>query len=201
MRIRFQIKINSFALKLITIIIISSVNCFAQDCKSKVEIITNNADARIYIDTLFIAKEKAEINLTKGNHFLFIQNSSLRWGKKNIYDTLRITECEKAYHFNYDMKQTGYSSVQPNIYEYINKNKTENFFSSSTFKILIGSAAVLGSVAAYFKIKADRKYDDYLQTKNRSTLDEVDRLDLYSGIAFGLLQINFGYLIYKFLTD
>ena len=83
----------------------------------------------------------------------------------------------------------------------MNKNRTENFFTSSTFKILIGSAAVLGGVAAYFKIKADRKYDDYLQTKNRSILDEVDRLDLYSGVAFGLLQINFGYLIYKFLTD
>ena len=201
MRIRFQIKNNSIALKLITIIIISSVSCIAQDCKSKVEIITNNSDARIYIDSLFIAKEKAEINLTKGNHFLFIQDSSLKWGKKNISDTLRIAECDKDYHFSYDMKQTEYPSFQPNIYEYINKNKTENFFSSGTFKILIGSAAVLGGVAAYFKIKADRKYDDYLQTKNRSTLDEVDRLDLYSGIAFGLLQINFGYLIYKFLTD
>jgi hypothetical protein len=201
MRIRSQIKINNIALKLITIIIISSVNCFAQDCKSKVEIITDNSDARIYIDTLFIAKGKAEINLTKGNHFLFIKDFSLKWGKKIINDTLRIAECDKVYHFNYDMKQTEYSSVQPNIYEYMNKNKTENFFSSSTFKIMIGSAAVLGGVAAYFKIKADRKYDDYLQTKNRSTLDEVDRLDLYSGIAFGLLQINFGYLIYKFLTD
>jgi hypothetical protein len=201
MRIRFQIKNNRIVLKLTAIIIISSVNCFAQDCKSKIEIITDNADARIYIDTLFIAKGKAEINLTQGNQFLFIKDSSLRWGKKNIYDTLKIPECDKYYHFNYDMKQTGYSSVQPNIYEYMNKNKTENFFSSSTFKILIGSAAVLGGIAAYFKIKADRKYDDYLQTKNRSTLNEVDRLDLYSGIAFGLLQINFGYLIYKFLTE
>ncbi len=201
MRIRFQIKNNRIVLKLITIIIISSVSCFAQDCKSKVEIITNSSIANIYVDSLFIAKEKAEINLTKGNHFLFIKDSSLKWGKKNIYDTLRISECDKVYHFNYDMKQTEYSSVQPNIYEYMDKNKTENFFSSSTFKIMIGSAAVLGGVAAYFKIKADKKYDDYIQTKNRSTLDEVDRLDLYSGIAFGLLQINFGYLIYKFLTD
>lgn len=201
MRIRFPIKNNSIALKLITIIIISSVNCFAQDCKSKVEIITNNSDAHIYVDTSFIAKEKAEINLTKGNHFLFIKDSSLKWDKKNIYDTLRIPECDKYYHFNYDMKQNEYSSVQPNIYEYINKNKTENFFSSTTLKILIGSAAVLGGVAAYFKIKADRKYDEYLLTKNSSTLDEVNRLDLYSGISFGLLQINFGYLIYKFLTD
>lgn len=201
MHIRFQIKNNSFALKLITIILISSVNYFAQDCKSKVEVITNNSEARIYIDTLFIAKEKAEINLTKGNHLLFIKDSSIKWGQKDIYDTLKILECDKIYHFDYDMKQIESSSVQPNIYEYINKNKTESFFSSGTFKILIGSAAVLGGVAAYFKIKADRKYDDYLQTKNNSMLDEVDRLDLYSGITFGLLQINFGYLIYKFLTD
>ena len=201
MRIRSQIKNNSFAVKLITIFTISFVSSFAQDCKSKVEIITNNADAGIYIDSLFIAKEKAEINLTKGNHLLSIKDSSLKWGQKNIYDTLKILECDKIYHFDYDMKQIESSSVQPNIYEYINKNKTESFFSSGTFKILIGSAAVLGGVAAYFKIKADRQYDDYLQTKNRFMLDEVDRSDLYSGIAFGLLQINFGYLIYKFLTD
>ena len=183
------------------IIIFSSVSGFAQDCKSIVEITTNNPDARIYIDTLFIAKEKAEVSLAKGNHFLLIKDSSLKWGQKNIYDTLKIIECDKIYYFNYDMKQIEYSSAKPNIYEYMNKNRTENFFTSSTFKILIGSAAVLGGVAAYFKIKADRKYDDYLQTKNRSILDEVDRLDLYSGVAFGLLQINFGYLIYKFLTD
>ncbi|MCX6173769.1 MAG: hypothetical protein NTZ27_03335 [Ignavibacteriales bacterium] len=201
MRIRSQIKNNNLALTFIAVIIFSSVNCFAQDCNSKVEIVTNKPDARIYVDTLLIGKEKAEVNLTKGNHLLFIQNSSFKWGQKNIYDTLRIPECGKDYHFNYNMKPTEYSSIQPDIYEYINKNKTENFFSSNAFKILIGSATVLGGVAAYFKIKADRKYDDYLQTKNQSTLDEVDHLDLYSGVAFGLLQINFGYLIYKFLTD
>lgn len=201
MRIRFQIKNNNFIIKLITVFIISFASSIAQDCKSKVEIATNNLDANIYIDSLFIAKEKAEVNLAKGNHLLFIKDSSLKWGQKNIYDTLKILECDNIYHFNYDMKQTEYSSIKPSIYEYINKSKTENFFSSSTFKILIGSAAVLGGVAAYFKIKADKKYDDYLQTKNHSLLDEVDRLDLYSGIAFGLLQINFGYLIYKFLTD
>ncbi len=201
MLIRFQLKNNNFVLKLVIVFIISFASCIAQDCKSKVEIITNNLGSRIFVDTLLIGRWKAEINLTKGNHLLFIQHSSYQWGQKNIYDTLKISECDKDYHFNYDMKQIESSSITPNIYEYINKNKTESFFSSGTFKILIGSAAVLGGVAAYLKIRADRKYDDYLQTKNRSMLDEVDRLDLYSGIAFGLLQINFGYLIYKFLTD
>ena len=201
MRTRSQIKNNNFIIKLITVFLISFASSIAQDCKSKVEITTNNLDANIYIDSLFIAKGKTEISLSKGNHLLFIKDPSLMWGKKNIYDTLRIEECDKNYKFNYDLKGKENSLIQPNIYEYINKNKAESFFGSGTFKILIGSAAVLGGVAAYFKIKADKKYNDYLQTKNHSMLDEVDRLDLYSGVAFGLLQINFGYLIYKFLTD
>jgi hypothetical protein len=66
---------------------------------------------------------------------------------------------------------------------------------------LIGSAAILGGVAAYYKIQADKKYDEYLNSKNNSALDDVNRFDLYSGISFGLMQINFGYLIYKFLTE
>lgn len=76
-----------------------------------------------------------------------------------------------------------------------------SFSDSEWFKILIGSAAIFGTTAAYFKIKADKKYDEYLLTKDKNTLTEVNRLDLYSGIAFGLLQINFGYLIYKFLIE
>jgi hypothetical protein len=79
--------------------------------------------------------------------------------------------------------------------------RNESFTDSKWFKILLGSAAVLGSTAAYFKIKADNLYEDYLFTKNKSLVEEIDRYDLYSGIAFGLLQINFGYLIYQFLIE
>ena len=32
-------------------------------------------------------------------------------------------------------------------------------------------------------------------------LNKTDRYDLYSGIALGVMQLNFGFLIYKFLTD
>lgn len=76
-----------------------------------------------------------------------------------------------------------------------------SFTNSTWFKVLLGSAAVLGATAAYYKIQADKKYDQYVEEKNPALLDDVDRYDLYSGVAFGFLQINFGYLIYKFLTD
>lgn len=76
-----------------------------------------------------------------------------------------------------------------------------SFTNSTWFKVLLGSAAVLGATAAYYKIQADKKYDQYVEEKNPALLDDVDRYDLYSGVAFGFLQINFGYLIYRFLTD
>lgn len=79
--------------------------------------------------------------------------------------------------------------------------KEISFTDSDLFKIMIGSATALGVSAAYFKIRADKKYDNYLADKNKNTLNEVDRLDLYSGISFALLQVNIGYLIYRFLTD
>lgn len=79
--------------------------------------------------------------------------------------------------------------------------KNEIFTESDWFKVLVGTATVFGAASAYFKIKADNRYDEYLQSKDPNKLNEVNRLDLYSGIAFGLLQINFGYLIYKFLIE
>lgn len=79
--------------------------------------------------------------------------------------------------------------------------KNEIFSESDWFKVLVGTATVFGAASAYFKIKADNRYDEYLKSNDPNKLSEVNRLDLYSGIAFGLLQINFGYLIYKFLIE
>jgi len=199
MRIKSQIKINSMLRNIFILIIFSSVLSFSQDCTGSAAILTNNPFVGIYIDSAFVGKGEAKINLGKGNHYLLIKDLSFKWGAPVISDTIRITECGKDYKFTYDMNKKDFSSAQPNIFEYVNKK--ENFFSTTTFKILLGSAALLGGVTAYYKNKADKKYADYLITKNSSTLDEVDRLDLYSGVAFGLLQFNFGYLIYKFLTD
>lgn len=173
----------------------------AQECKAKVEIISNKDNAMIYIDSVYVGKGNVKVELTKGNHILRMSESSLKWGQPEIRDTLKIVDCSKRYLFNYELKPENVSSISQINFELGSLKKNESFFSSITFKILIGSAVVLGGVAAYYKIQADKKYDDYLQSKNQSTLDEVNRLDLYSGISFGLLQINFGYLIYKFLTE
>lgn len=89
-----------------------------------------------------------------------------------------------------------------NVYlEYIGENKKENFFNTAASKILFGSMIALGATSAYFKIKADRKYDDYLRTGDVKFKDQTDKFDLVSGITLGLTQVNFGYLIYKIFFD
>lgn len=84
---------------------------------------------------------------------------------------------------------------------YNGKIKQESFFEKSIFKFLVAGIVVLGGTTAYFKIKADQKFDEYEFSGDRKLLDETRRYDLISGIAFTALQINFGALIYFFLID
>jgi hypothetical protein len=77
----------------------------------------------------------------------------------------------------------------------------ESFFEKDIFKYLVGGIVVLGGTTAYFKLKADNKFEEYQITGNQALHDEIDRYDLISGITFTALQINFGILIYYFLID
>ena len=81
------------------------------------------------------------------------------------------------------------------------KQKEPNFLDTDLFLVVVGSAVVFGATAAYFKLESDNLYEKYGHTDNKSKLDKIERYDLYSGLALGALEINFGFLIYKFLTD
>jgi hypothetical protein len=81
------------------------------------------------------------------------------------------------------------------------KQKDPDFIDSDLFLFVVGSAVAFGATAAYLKFEADDNYDKYKLTNNKKYKDRTDRYDLYSGIALGVMEINFGFLIYKFLTD
>lgn len=81
------------------------------------------------------------------------------------------------------------------------KKKKPNFIDSDLFLVVVGSAVAFGATAAYLKLESDDYYEKYLDTQDKSYLNKTDKYDLYSGIALAALEINFGYLIYKFLTD
>ena len=77
----------------------------------------------------------------------------------------------------------------------------KNFINSKWFNVLVASSVAFGAVAAYFKLKADSKYDEYLSTRDKSLIGKIKLLDNISGVSVSLLEINFGFLIYYFLAE
>jgi len=144
----------------------------------KIFVDTKPQDASIYIYDSLLARTPNFVNVNEFQNVLLKKNGfskSLHSKELSAYNTISL-ELPKS-------------------------EKNEIFSESDLFKVFVGTATIFGALSAYFKIKADNRYDEYQKSRDPSTLSEVKRLDLYSGIAFGLLQLNFGYLIYKFLIE
>jgi hypothetical protein len=109
------------------------------------------------------------------------------------------------------LKKTGFEEKTLNVRDirntdkiklnFIGEKRGENFFEQNIFKILVGGIIAVGGVSAYFKIKADDNFDQYQLNGNQYYLDQTHKYDLISGIAFGAVQVGFGFLIYYFLSD
>jgi hypothetical protein len=66
--------------------------------------------------------------------------------------------------------------------------------------VVSGTTVISGSLAAYFKIKADKSYDEYLVTGNPGALNRVDTFDRYSAIALVASQLSIIALSYLLLS-
>ncbi|MBU0558385.1 MAG: PEGA domain-containing protein [Bacteroidetes bacterium] len=141
-------------------------------------ITSNPTDADVYLNGIFMGRTPL---IYSGN------NETLLLSKK-YFESKSIRSSDVSGKMVVSLKQIEFNS------------ETE-FSETILFKVLFGSAVILGSTAAYLKIEADRNYDKYLETQDKKYLNTVNSLDLYSGIAFGALQINFGVLIYKFIFE
>src|SRR5690606_12850649 len=123
------------------------------------------------------------------------------------YTPIRLPLSLKEVHLsrnNYSSENINLHNVpvQPRVkLNFLGTENDEPFIHSTLFKILIGSAVALGATAAYFKIEADNNFDKYTETRQSVYLENTDQYDLYSGLAFGALQINFGVLLYLFLIE
>lgn len=136
-------------------------------------------------------KEKSEEDEVMGRNLHLLWNHP-EYAKLSNYDSLKLNSVSKM---TLPISNIKIEKIK------LNHDVNNGFFKSTTFKVMLGSAVLLGGTAAYFKIKGDNKYETYLMNKYHQLLDEVNLYDLYSGIAFGLLQINFGYLLYKFIIE
>ena len=74
--------------------------------------------------------------------------------------------------------------------------------SKSLNPIIIASGATIiaGGSAAYFKLKADEKYNDYLMSGNSQLLDHVHTLDTFSAVSLALTQVGVMTICYFLLS-
>lgn len=209
--------IKSFIMSLL---LISTI--VAQDCKSELIIKSDFNLVNIFInDSLVSNNGQFNGELPKGTYIIIADEVSDRWNSKTFIDTLFINDCNKkellfffrsdsinsefyrnneVYHFQkkYYLSDSAYEELDLNI---PNPIKKEKFVDSNLFRILTGTAIVLGGVTAYYKIKADKLFDEYLSGRDKEKLDQTRKYDLVSGITLTAFQINFGYILLRFLME
>ena len=118
-----------------------------------------------------------------------------------VPEYLNSLELKKPGYKNVSIYSNNISSNKIVNLNYIGHANGKNFFQKDLFKILIGGIITLGSVTAYFKLKADDKFSQYQATGNGDYLTQTRKYDLISGISLGALEINFGVLLYYILSD
>ncbi|MBI4535423.1 MAG: PEGA domain-containing protein [Ignavibacteriae bacterium] len=97
---------------------------------------------------------------------------------------------------NTNLKKVWQSETEPGLQD------LDHSGPSSLRLYVTGAATVLsGAAAAYFKVKADNKYNQYLQTGDPSLRSETHRLDTASAIALAATQIGLGLFTYFILTE
>lgn len=164
-------------------------------------LVINNCDTSINLSYFFDINQKVHINTTPSNAEVFYKDSLLGYTPLELASDLSRIDIKKNM---YESKEINIDRTTKKIdlnLNYLGRVKQTSFSRTNLFKVLVGSAVALGATAAYFKLKADDNFDKYNSTNDKKYMDNTDRYDLISGVAFGVLQINFGVLIYYFLND
>lgn len=195
--------------RILILVVMLSVRHLGQDCKGIAVIKTDSPVSVILIDDTLKAENGAEIILPKGEHSLRIVQNPEEWDSPMILDTLRIEKCDSVYFFTYRIRDSrllrngivrGDSLTGEEKRDLLlNFSRPKNFTQSAEFKWLLAGVVAFGGAAAYLKIEADKRYDEYQETGEERFLDETRRYDVLSGISFGLLQLNFLYMVLNFL--
>ncbi len=197
-------------------------NLIAQDCKSELIIKSDFNLVNIFInDSLVSENGNFRGELPNGVYTIIADEISDRWNSKTYTDTLIINDCSKKelifffrtdtlnyqsdgnyegikFQKKYYLSDFAYQDLMLEIPKTIKKEK---FIDSNLFRILTGSAIILGGVTAYYKIKADKLFDEYLSGRDKAKLDQTRKYDLISGITLTVFQINFGYILLRFLLE
>lgn len=186
---------------------------FGQMTKDTLYIESGEEHTAIFVDSVYFGMDSALVPVLPGIHYVAFASNQWVWNSPVGVDGIKTSGIGERKHISYphlpdtagmgEKKTMQWSSINTALE--LNKTnglpKEKLFFRTNLFKYLTGSVIAFGAAAAYLKIKADNRYDDYLLTQNSGTLRETRKLDTYSGVAFALTQINLAALVYYFLAD
>jgi len=169
-------------------------------------------DARSFTDTLHIIdcneiklnyyfRSEVLLDTEPQNVYVFNKDSLIGFTPLLIPVDLEKVYLQKPGYLAKEVLSEEIYSLQKITLDYIGEEKKESFFEGTLFKVLVGSAVLLGASTAYIKLEADKKFDEYLITGDKKLLDQTNRLDVVSGVTFVAMQINFGFILYLFLID
>ena len=162
------------------------------------------SSSNFYLNGKLLSEREGELTLKSANKFSYFSVNK----KKSFVSIGAVINTNlfnnNNYHTSINMTNLKFinNKDSSNIkFDFTNENEEEHFYDKSIFKILLGSFIAFGATTAYFKIKADKRFNDYKKTNNSSLLDDTNKYDAISGISFALMQINLGVLVYYFLRD
>lgn len=162
-------------------------NIYIKECNHQT--LTFNFDDEIYLQT--IPQDAA----------VFSKDSLLGYTPLFLAESFDNLQIKKPGYESRFISLNDFDEKKPLTLDFIGKVKETSFYERDLFKILLAGIVVLGGTTAYFKLKADDKFEQYEITGDQKLLDDTEKYDLISGITFTALQINFGVLIYYFLSE
>lgn len=179
---------------------------WGQNCKSIIIFENSQPESRIIINDSVTIKSGEDVFLNKGKNTLRIVLNAEEWDSPFFSDTLIVNDDDTTNIYRYnEIKYSHRLRIKPfskdeNKTDLLaNFRKKDNYISSGEFRWLLAGVVILGGTAAYLKIEADKKYDNYISSGEERFLEETRKYDLLSGISFGLLQLNFIYMVLNFL--
>jgi len=179
--------------------IVAMENSDRWDSKTFTDTLNVNDCKDILIQHTF--KDEVLLNTDPQDAYVYSSDSLLGYTPLLISNSVNHLRLEKSGFEHVDIKHSDFENNKSIKLKFIGEVNGEQFFDKDLFKILTGSMILLGATTAYFKLKADNRFDEYQMTGNKDLLDQTHKFDLISGITFGALQINFAAIIYFFLVD
>jgi hypothetical protein len=173
---------------------------------------SNKWNSKSYLDTVkitdcseisldYVFKNEILLDTDPQNVYVFQNDSLVGYTPLLINPNFESLVLQKP---NYLNRKISLSDIDPDekiTLDFIGAKRSGSFYESTIFKVLVGTAIALGAATAYFKLEADNRFEEYRVTGDPELLDQTDKLDIISGVSFVALQINFGLIVYLFLSD